>query len=45
MERVTIREASQRLRISTAQVRECIRGGELNAFREDGLRRAWRLAG
>ena len=36
MERVTIREASQRLRISTAQVRECIRGGELQAFREEG---------
>ena len=34
MERVTIREASQRLRISTAMVRECIRGGELQAFRE-----------
>ena len=36
MERVTIREASQRLRIPTAQVRECIRGGELQAFREEG---------
>ena len=34
MERVTIREASQRLRISTAMVRECIRGGELKAVRE-----------
>lgn len=34
MERVTIREASQRLRISTAMVRQCIRGGELKAFRE-----------
>lgn len=34
MERVTIREASQRLRISTAMVRDCIRGGELKAFRE-----------
>ena len=34
MERVTIREASQRLRISTAMVRECIRGGELKAFKE-----------
>ena len=34
MERVTIREASQRLKISTAMVRECIRGGELKAVRE-----------
>ena len=34
MERVTIREASQRLRISTAMVRECSRGGELKAVRE-----------
>ena len=34
MERVTIREASLRLRISTASVRECIRGGELKAYRE-----------
>ena len=36
MEKVTIREASQRLRISTASVRECIRGGELKAYRETG---------
>ena len=36
MARVTIREASQRLRISTASVRECIRSGELQAFRADG---------
>ena len=34
MEKVTIREASHRLRISTAMVRECIRGGELKAARE-----------
>ena len=43
MERVTIREASQRLRISTAMVRDCIRGGELKASREtqpDG-RESW----
>ena len=36
MERVTIREASQRLRIPTASIRECIRGGELKAVREEG---------
>ncbi len=36
MERVSIQEASRRLRISTASVRECIRGGELNASREPG---------
>ena len=45
MELVSIREASQRLRISTARVRECIRGGELNAIREvqpDG-RASWRV--
>ena len=43
MERVTIREASQRLRISTASVRECIRGGELRAVREQGTdgRKSW----
>ena len=35
MEKVTIREASQKLRISTASVRECIRNGELKAFREE----------
>ena len=35
MEKVTIREASQKLRISTASVRECIRNGELRAFREE----------
>ena len=34
MERVTIREASQRLRIPTSMVRDCIRGGELKAVRE-----------
>ena len=34
MEKVTIREASLRLRISTASVRECIRRGELVAARE-----------
>ena len=45
MELVSIREASQRLRISPARVRECIRGGELNAVREvqaDG-RVSWRV--
>ena len=36
MEIVTIREASQRLRISTASVRECIRSGELKAVRQEG---------
>ncbi len=36
MEKVTIREASHRLRISTASVRECIRSGELKAYRETG---------
>ena len=43
MEKVTIREASQRLRISTASVRECIRGGELKAYRGDRRRRTLRL--
>ena len=45
MELVSIREASQRLRISPAKVRDCIRGGELNAVREaqaDG-RVSWRV--
>ncbi len=43
MERVTIREASLKLRISTASVRECIRSGELKAFREAGVdgRKGW----
>lgn len=44
MERVSIQEASRRLRISTASVRECIRGGELKASREtgpDGRRGGW----
>lgn len=36
MEKVSIQEASRRLRISTASVRECIRGGELQASREPG---------
>ena len=45
MERVSIREASQRLRISTAMVRDCIRGGELKAIREDQPdgRVSWRV--
>ncbi len=34
MEKVSIREASQKLKISTAMVRDCIRGGELKAYRE-----------
>ena len=34
MERVSIREASLRLRLSPASIRECIRNGELQAFRE-----------
>ena len=45
MELVSIREASQRLRISTSMVRDCIRGGELKAIREtqpDG-RVSWRV--
>lgn len=44
MERVSIQEASRRLRISTASVRECIRSGELNAHRADadnGRRGGW----
>ncbi|MFQ6027743.1 MAG: helix-turn-helix domain-containing protein [Dehalococcoidia bacterium] len=36
MERVTIREASHRLRLSRASIRECIRNGELKAYRENG---------
>jgi hypothetical protein len=37
MERVSIREASIRLRLSQANIRECISQGELRAFREPGL--------
>lgn len=36
MEKVSIQEASRRLRISTASVRECIRAGELKAERAPG---------
>ncbi len=36
MEKVSIQEASRRLRISTARVRECIRAGELKAERAPG---------
>ncbi len=36
MERVSIREASLRLRISVSSIRACIRQGELTAVREDG---------
>jgi hypothetical protein len=36
VEKVSIQEASRRLRISTASVRECIRAGELKAERAPG---------
>ena len=36
MEKVSIQEASRRLRIPTSSVRDCIRGGELKAHRESG---------
>ena len=36
MERVSIQEASQRLRLSRSSIRECIRNGELKAYRIDG---------
>lgn len=38
MERVTIQEASHRLNVSRKTIRECIRDGELKAFREPGPR-------
>ena len=34
MERVSIREASLHLRLSTSNVRQCIQNGELKAYRE-----------
>ncbi len=37
MEKVTIQEASYRLNLSQAGIRECIRNGELKAQREPGL--------
>ena len=36
MEKVSIQEASRRLRIATSSVRECIRAGELKAERAPG---------
>ena len=36
MERVKIQEASYRLNVSQRTIRECIRNGELKAFRETG---------
>ena len=36
MERVKIQEASHRLNVSQRTIRECIRNGELKAFRETG---------
>jgi excisionase family DNA binding protein len=43
MERVTIREASVRLRLSASEVRQCIQNGELKAYRQTGPegRLAW----
>ena len=38
MERVTIQEASLRLNVSQKTIRECIRDGELKAFRQQGAR-------
>ena len=38
MEKVTIQEASHRLNLSQAVVRDCVRNGQLKAFREDGPR-------
>ena len=39
MEKVTIQEASYRLNLSQAGIRECIRNGELKAQRELGPHR------
>ena len=36
--RVTIQEASYKLNLSQAVIRDCIRKGELQAFREEGPR-------
>jgi hypothetical protein len=43
MERVSIPEASRRLRITATSIRQCIRDGELNAYRLPGPdgRLAW----
>ena len=38
MEKVTIQEASHRLNLSQADIRECIRNGELKSSREPGPR-------
>ncbi len=38
MARVTIQEASHTLNLSRAVIRDCIRKGELQAFREEGPR-------
>lgn len=38
MERVPIQEASLRLNVSQRTIRECIRNGELKAFRQPGPR-------
>ena len=38
MEAVTIQEASLRLNVSQRTIRECIRNGELRAFRQPGPR-------
>lgn len=36
MERVSIQEASRRLRLTPTSIRQCIRDGELNAYRLPG---------
>ena len=36
MERVTIREASIRLRLPTSEIRQCVQNGELKAYRQPG---------
>ena len=43
MERVSIREASLRLHLPTSSIRQCIRDGELKAYRQSGPdgRLAW----
>ena len=38
MEKVTIQEASRKLNLSQAVIRECVRNGQLKAFREQGPR-------
>ncbi len=36
MERVSIQDASRRLNLSQATIRQCVRDGELNAYRQPG---------